>query len=121
MKGFIIATCLFFVMTAAIFGGKTALTKFSDNLLKDVEEIKAESSDRIEKLLGLQSLWSKRKDLVQISATHKRTEAVTDLIDTLYVYAIRNEESEYQKTAELLLNAITEIRQFEEFSAVNIL
>lgn len=121
MKGFLATVCIFVLILGIILTNKIYLTNASTDLLqqaKDLQESIPNSVDRIERF---QKDWESNKDLLQVSVSHKRIDTVTDLIDALLCYARMQDETEYQKTAVLLVNALEEIKRFEEFSAVNIL
>ncbi len=121
MKGFLIAICVFSLMLSLIFIGKSNLTKKTNDILEEVKVIRNLPPNTEESIYIIHSKWDAYKNILQISATHKRIEAVTDLIATLGVYARHNNQSEYEKTAERLIDALEEIKQFEKISTVNIL
>ncbi len=121
MKGLVIVICIFSFMLGSILFGKVTLAKTTDSLLAQVQEIRdnAPNADIIVK--NIREKWNAYKDIIQISATHRRIENVTDLIDELETYIKCESKADKQKAAELLANALEEIKQFEEFSTVNIL
>ena len=121
MKGFWVTVCIFSMTLGVILTNKAYLTAVSTNLLEQALAIREYIPSEIEKIETLQKEWEENKDILQIAVTHKRIDAVTDLIDSLLCYAHLQDEKEYQKTAVLLVNALEEIKRFEEFSAVNIL
>ena len=121
MKGFVATVCIFLLILGIILLNKSYLTRTATDLLARVKELSQEFPPSIVKIQKLESDWKQCKDIMQISVAHDRIDAVTDLIDSLLAYALISDEAEYQKTAELLINALEEIRRFEEFSAVNIL
>ncbi len=121
MKGFWATVCIFFIMLGTIFWGKYNVCREADALINAVEAIKASPTGTGGRIKALHDRWEISQNFIQISTTHRRVEEVGDLIDTLYAYAQNGSVTEYQKTAELLINALDEIKQFEKFSAVNIL
>lgn len=121
MKGFMATVCIFALILGVIITNKIYLTTTSTELLRQAESLREEIPKSIGHIDRLQSDWKQNKDIMQISVTHKRIDTVTDLIDSLRAYAISHDEVEYKKTAALLINALEEIKRFEELSAVNIL
>lgn len=121
MKGFVATVCIFGIVLGIILTNKSYLTTTSTELLRQAEELREQIPKSVEPIDLLQEIWEKNKDIMQISVTHKRIDTVTDLIDALRSYALSRDEMEYQKTAVLLINALEEIKRFEEISAVNIL
>ncbi len=121
MKGFIIVIFIFSLMLGGIFFGKAKLGDETDKLLEQVKAIQADPPSAEDMVVSVREKWESAKDIIQISATHRRVETVTDLIDELEAYIKHGSRADLQKAAELLINALEEIKQFEEFSAVNIL
>ena len=121
MRGFLSTVCIFILVLSAIAFNKIYLTRTSTKLLQLTQTMKDRVPESIETIESLYQLWEANKSTIQISVSHKRIDTVTDLIDSLRAYTLSKETAEYQKTAELLINALEEIRRFEEFSAVNIL
>lgn len=121
MKGFVATVCIFVLILGVILINKIYLTTTSTELLRQAEVLREQIPESIESIDHLQSVWEQNKDIMQISVTHKRIDTVTDLIDALGAYALSRNEVEYKKTAALLINALEEIKRFEELSAVNIL
>lgn len=121
MKGFIATVCIFVVLSGIILINKSYLTTTSTELLRQAETLREGIPENMGDIDRLQAAWERNKDVIQISVTHKRIDTVTDLIDSLRAYALSGDGVEYEKTAALLINALEEIRRFEELSAVNIL
>ena len=121
MKGFLATVGIFALVLGVIMANKMYLTTTSTALLRQAESLREEMPQDTDRIDRLQSVWQQNKDIMQISVTHKRIDTVTDLIDALRAYAVSRDEVEYKKTAALLINALEEIKRFEELSAVNIL
>lgn len=121
MKGFLATICIFVLVLAIILTNKIYLTNVSTDFLQQAQSLRGNLPHSINRIEKLQKDWDNNKDLLQISVSHKRIDTVTDLIDALLCYARMQDETEYKKTAALLVNALEEIKRFEEFSAVNIL
>lgn len=121
MRGFFTTVCIFSIILGIILLNKIYLTHTATNFLERANELEEQIPKDISQIKSLQEDWDKSKDIMQISVAHKRIDTVTDLMDSLLAYAFLQDEAEYKKTAALLINALEEIRRFEEFSAVNIL
>ena len=70
----------------------------------------------------MREYWHRRRGIVHPAVNHTELNAVTDMTDSLVIYADpdADEAVEYRRTRVLLYNAIDELRRLERFSFSNI-
>lgn len=122
MKSFAITCGLFLLMIAVIISNAIFVNQSVDDFIGTLNA--ADPQNREDCLLvldGIRIKWEKEKNIIQSSVSHTKIDTVSDLLDSIAVYASHENFEEYEKTAALLINAFEELRLLEDLSAVNIL
>ena len=123
MRALKISLVLFVLLLALMIGGMIVIQKICNRMevmLGTLPDLPTEEG--WEQAAELREYWHRRRGIVHPAVNHTELNAVTDMTDSLVIYADpdADEAVEYRRTRVLLYNAIDELRRLERFSFSNI-
>ena len=94
---------------------------YINNVGNVLERLTEEARKSPSECTQLSEYWKKHKTIVAISVSNTEIERLSDAIDSLVAYVDSNCFEEFERSIELVLNAIESIRRLERISTENIL
>lgn len=123
MRALRISLVLFALLMALMIVGMVVIQRICnrmERLLQTLPDLPTQEG--WEQAATLRDYWNKRRGVVHPAVNHTELNAVTDLMDSLLIYAnpTSDEAVEYSRTRLLLCNAIDELRRLERISFSNV-
>lgn len=116
MKTFFFILILFSALLTLVAVNYIYMNKISLELLQKANTLKCDASS-IESLI---SIWESDKDRIGYSVGSYKIREIDDLLDTLLVYAEFSDGKSFEATRAQLINALSELDEFESFGFSNI-
>ncbi len=121
MKTFIFSLIVFALMLTGIIINYFYINKVSDKLYVMTSEAPAAGDEGCYAALSqIDEYWQKNHDIVRLSVSFIELNSVSDAIVSMKSFAETGEESEYENSRQILLNAIHEMRRLESFKLSSI-
>ena len=118
----VIFTLLFFTLLLCfIFINFSYINKTSDRLCSLVQNL-ADVTDKM-CISGVDNLineWKLCRNRIELSTSLSRLQQIDDLLSSLKVFAKKGRDAEYEQCRSQLINAFTEISEFESFDFFDI-
>ncbi len=116
MKTFFFILVLFSALLTLVALNYIYMNKISDELLKKAEALECDASS----VSALISVWIPEKVRIGYSVGSYKIREIDDLLDTLLIYSKFSDSKSFEVTRAQLVNAISELDEFESFGFSNI-
>jgi hypothetical protein len=115
MRGFIIASILFSIMTTGILINYWYTSLFHQEIVKLVEDLSEEPSKENAKIIqDIMTVWNKRSVWLSISSERKDLSSIKSHIDELYIYNLYEDKLQMVVSKNQLLNSIDSLLYSEK-------
>ena len=122
MKALIASLILFAILLAGVIANCIYVNRISDDLVQQAKKIGTIYDEgTIPKLENLKKHFKKHEAILLLSQSYISVNKVDDCIDGAIAYAKSEDESGFQNSKAILLNAIYDLSRLEKFSIKNIL
>lgn len=115
MRGFIIASILFSIMTTGILINYWNTNLFHQEIIKLIENLSEEPSKENAKIIqDIMTVWNKRSVWLSISVERKDLISIKSHIDELYIYNLYEDKLQMAVSKNQLLNSIDSLLYSEK-------
>lgn len=115
MRGFIIASILFSIMTTGILINYWHTSLFHQEIIKLIEDLSEEPSKENAKIIqDIMTVWNKRSVWLSISVERKDLNSIKSHIDELYIYNLYEDKLQMAVSKNQLLNSIDSLLYSEK-------
>ncbi len=121
MKTVIFTVLFFLLLLCFIFINFAYINKTSDRLCYLVQSLPNVDDEmcsvRVDSLI---KEWLSCRNLTELSTSLSKLQRIDDLLSSLKVFAAKNRDAEYEQCRAYLINAFTELSEFESFNFFDI-
>ncbi len=119
MKPFIIALCVFILVSAAVVANAIHLNRFLSEM-EDAIDSTPETPDE-EAVAKLMKMWEHTCGFCCLSVSHREADAIENALTQMKCYAAAGNRSEYLASRGLLMDTVKRMRRAEALSMDRIL
>ena len=113
MRALAAAIVLLVITSILIISNGLYISHFSNDILTLIEN----GSD----IYIIEEKWKRSRDLLTLSTDHDKIFKIDSLLDSAILFCKESNKNGYEHTMTLIKGAISEIKNFEEFSLSNII
>lgn len=121
MKTFIFTVLFFLLLLCFVLINFIYINKTSDRLCSLVQSLPNVHDEACQTRVDLLiKEWRSCRNLTELSTSLSRLQHIDDLLSSLAVFAAKGRDAEYEQCRAHLINAFTELSEFESFNFFDI-